>query len=253
MSALVVLFCGQTGLPRTVMEGGYLTDLRTGAGTALAARHLARPDSASLVLFGAGRVARNQLVALAEVLPLTRVRILARSRARAEEFLHWARRAGGRIPQDVELASDAPAALAEADVVVCATTAIQPVLSGAALRQGTFIAAAGANRSDAREVDSETIRRAHKRVIDSRADCLQHAGDLQFPLSEGILGESDVAEIAEVIAGQRPGRETSEEITYYKSIGVPIQDLWTAQRIEARAIATGVGTVLEIGGDPVRF
>jgi len=71
MSALVVLFCGQTGLPRTVMEGGYLTDLRTGAGTALAARHLARPGSTSLVLFGAGRVARNQLVALAEVLPLT--------------------------------------------------------------------------------------------------------------------------------------------------------------------------------------
>jgi alanine dehydrogenase len=95
--------------------------------------------------------------------------------------------------------------------------------------------------------------RADKRVIDSRVDCLQHAGDLQFPLSEGILRESDVAEIAEVIAGQRRGRETPEEITYYKSIGVPIQDLWTAQRIEARAIAIGIGTVLEIGGDPVRF
>jgi ornithine cyclodeaminase/alanine dehydrogenase-like protein (mu-crystallin family) len=181
------------------------------------------------------------------------VRVLARSRARAEEFLRWARRVGGRIPQDVALASDAPSALAEADVVVCATTATQPVLSGAALRQGTFVAAAGANRSDAREVDSETIRRADKWVVDSRADCLQHAGDLQIPLSEGILRESDVSEIAEIIAGQRPGRETSKEITYYKSIGVPIQDLWTAQRIEARAIAAGIGTVLEIGGDPVRF
>jgi ornithine cyclodeaminase len=153
----------------------------------------------------------------------------------------------------VALASDATAALAAADVVVCATTATEPVLSGAALRQGTFVAAAGANRSDSREVDSETIRRATKRVIDSRADCLKHAGDLQIPLSEGILGQSDVAEIAEVIAGQRPGRETSEEITYYKSIGVPIQDLWTAYRIEARAIAAGIGTVLEIGGDPVHF
>jgi ornithine cyclodeaminase len=127
------------------------------------------------------------------------------------------------------------------------------VLSGVALRQGTFVAAAGANRSDAREVDTETIRRADKWVVDSRADCLQHAGDLQIPLSEGILRESDVAEIAEIIAGQRPGRETSQEITYYKSIGVPIQDLWTAQRIEACAIAAGIGTVLEIGGDPVRF
>jgi ornithine cyclodeaminase/alanine dehydrogenase-like protein (mu-crystallin family) len=253
MSALVVLFCGQTGLPRTVMEGGYLTDLRTGAGTALAARHLARPESTSLVLFGAGRVARNQLIALAEVLPLTRVRVLSRSRARAEQFLRWARRAGGRIPQDVALASEAAAAIAEADVVVCATTATHPVLSGAALRRGTFVAAVGANRSDAREVDSETIRRASKRVIDSRADCLKHAGDLQFPLREGVLRESDVAEIPEVLAGQRPARESPEEITYYKSIGVPIQDLCTAQWIEARAIAAGIGTVLEIGGNPADF
>ena len=251
MSALVVLFCGQTGLPRTVMEGGFLTDLRTGAGTALAARHLARPESTSLVLFGAGRVARNQLAALAEVLPLARVRIITRSRERAEEFVRWAQRAGGRIPHDVAVASSATAAIAEADVVVCATTATQPVLSGAVLRPGTFVAAAGANRVDAREVDSETIRRAGKRVIDSRADCLEYAGDLQIPLSERIIRESDVAEIAELIAGRRPGRESPEEITYYKSIGVPIQDLWTAQRIEARAIAAGIGTVIEIGGDPI--
>ena len=113
------------------------------------------------------------------------------------------------------------------------------------------MAAVGANRADAREVDSETIARAAKRVIDSRADCLKHAGDLQIPLREGVLRESDVAEIAEVVAGERPGRESPDEITYYKSIGVPIQDIWTAQQIEARAIAAQIGTVIEIGGDPV--
>jgi ornithine cyclodeaminase len=145
------------------------------------------------------------------------------------------------------------AAVAEADIVVCATTASEPVLPGAALSPGTFVVAVGANRADAREVDSETIRRTDKHVIDSRADCLKHAGDLQIPIGEGILREGDVAEIAEVIARQRPGRETGEEITYYKSIGVPIQDLCTAQRIEAGAIAAGFGMVLEIGGDPVRL
>jgi ornithine cyclodeaminase/alanine dehydrogenase-like protein (mu-crystallin family) len=253
MSALVVLFCGLTGLPRTVMEAGYLTDMRTGAGTALAARHLARADSSSLVLFGAGRVARNQLVALASMLPLEQVRVITRSRPRAEAFVRWARSAGGGIPQDVELAADGDAAVAEADVVVCATTAAQPVLHGAALRPGTFVAAVGANRADAREVDSETIARAAKRVIDSRADCLKHAGDLQVPFGEGTLREGDVAEIAEVVAGQRPGRDNPDEITYYKSIGVPIQDIWTAQRIEARAIEAQIGTVLEIGGEPVQF
>jgi ornithine cyclodeaminase/alanine dehydrogenase-like protein (mu-crystallin family) len=252
MSALLVLFCGMTGLPRTVMEGGFLTDLRTGAGTALAARHLARADSASLVLFGAGRVARNQLIALASVLPLERVRVVTRSAARAEAFTRWARGAGGGIPPDVALASDGDAAVAQADIVVCATTAAQPVLHGAALRPGTFVAAVGANRADAREVDSETIVRATKRVIDSRADCLAHAGDLQIPIGEGVLREGEVAEIAEVVAGRRHGRENPDEITYYKSIGVPVQDVWTAQRIEARAIEGQIGTVLEIGGDPTR-
>ena len=253
MSALVVLFCGRTGVPRTVMEGAYLTDVRTGAGTALAARHLARAESSSLVLFGAGRVARNQLVALAATYPLARVRVVARSRPRADAFVRWARSAGGGIPRDVELAADTDAAVAAADIVVCATTATQPVLHGAALRPGTFVAAVGANRADAREVDSETIARAGKRVIDSRADCLAHAGDLQIPLREGVLRADEVAEIAEVVAGERRGRDNADEITYYKSIGVPIQDIWTAQRIEARAIEAQIGTVLDIGGDPVQF
>jgi ornithine cyclodeaminase len=246
-----VLFCGRTGLPRTVMEAGHLTDVRTGAGTALAARHLARAESSSLVLFGAGRVARNQLVALAATLPLKRVRVIARSRARAEAFMRWAHNAD--VSQDVALTDDAEAAVADADVVVCATTSAKPVLQGAALRPGTFVAAVGANQADAREVDTETIARASKRVIDSRADCLKHAGDLQIPLQEGALQASDVAEIAEVVSGRRPGRENSREITYYKSIGVPIQDIWTAQRIEARAIEAQIGTVLEIGGDPIQF
>jgi len=248
MSALLVLFCGQTGLPRTVMEAAYLTDVRTGAGTALAARHLARPDSSSLVVLGAGRVARNQVAGLAGVLPLERMRIVSRSRPRAEAFVRWARGAGGRIPHDVEVA-----ATAETDVVVCATTAEQPVLHGAALRAGTFVVAVGANRADAREVDSETVARAGKRVIDSRADCLKHAGDLQIPLSEGVLSDGDIAEIAEVISGERPGRENANEITYYKSIGVPIQDIWTAQRIDARAVEAQIGTVVEVGGEPAQF
>jgi ornithine cyclodeaminase/alanine dehydrogenase-like protein (mu-crystallin family) len=251
MSALVVLFCGRTGLPRTVMEAGHLTDVRTGAGTALAARHLARAESSSLALFGAGRVARNQLVALAAMLPLKRVRVIARSRVRADAFMRWAH--GASVPHDVALADDAEAAVADADIVVCATTSAKPVLQGAALRPGTFVAAVGANQIDAREVDTETISRASKRVIDSRADCLKHAGDLQIPLREGALQESDVAEIAEVVSGQRPGRENPHEITYYKSIGVPIQDIWTAQRIEARAIEAQIGTVLEIGGDPIQL
>jgi len=108
---------------------------------------------------------------------------------------------------------------------------------------------AGAHETAAREVDSQTIARAAKLVIDSRTDSLANAGDLAVPLAEGLITEDRIAEISELVAGTRPGREHDEEITYYKSVGAPIQDLVTAQHIERRAEAAGIGTLIDIGGD----
>ncbi|HEY2186122.1 MAG TPA: ornithine cyclodeaminase family protein, partial [Xanthobacteraceae bacterium] len=233
----------------TVLEAGYLTDLRTGAGTALAARYLARANSRVLALIGAGRVARNQLAALAEVFELKTVFLAARGSARAERFTADMAAAGGRIPRDIRLASSCEQALANADIVVAATTSQAPVISGAWLRPGTFIAAVGAHQPVAREVDSATVRRASKRVIDSRADCLEQAGDFVIPIAEGVIRREDVTQIAELITGEKPARESGEEITFYKSIGVPIQDLVTAQRIAERAAQLRLGTEVEIGGD----
>ena len=245
MTALVALFDGETGRPTTVMEGGFLTDLRTGAGTALAARYLARADASRLALIGAGRVARNQLEALCASFPIRQVRIATRTEARGRDLIE---RISGTIG-DVTLAGSVAEAVHDADIVVCATTARSPVLDGALLRPGTFVAAAGANQAETREVDGETIRRADRVFIDSRADSLANAGDLLVPLGDGDIGESDIGEIAELVSGRRPGRERDDEITYYKSIGVPIQDLVTAQHIERRAVARDIGTVIDIGGD----
>ncbi len=249
MTALVALFDGETGQPRTVMEGGFLTDLRTGAGTALAARHLARPGCERLALIGAGRVARNQLEALASSLPIRRVRVATRTEARGRDFIERVSAGATPMPDDIALAGSVADAVRDADIVVCATTARSPVLDGSWLRPGTFVAAVGANQADAREVDGETIRRAARLFIDSRADSLANAGDLQAPLGDGAIAESDIGEIAELVSGRRPGRESDDEITYYKSIGVPIQDLVTAQHIERRAVERGIGTVIDIGGD----
>jgi len=249
MSALVALFDGTTGMPRTIMEAGYLTDLRTGAGSGLAARHLARSDSRTVAVFGAGRVARNQLEALCEVCPIEKVVLATRTKSRGRQFIERMAAVGGRIPADIRMTADREAAVGEADVVICATTAHEPVFPGTALRPGTFVVAAGAYEATTREVDSETIRRAAKRVIDSRADCLADAGDLVIPMQEGILAEADIAQISEVVSGQRPGRESTDEITYYKSTGVPIQDLITAQHMERRAVERDVGILVDIGGD----
>ena len=248
MSAIVTLFDGETGHPHTVMEGGYLTDLRTGAGTGAAARHLARADSRVAAVVGAGRVARNQLQALARIRDLQRVLVAGRSRTRARAFADWIEAEPG-LPDDVTLAGSTAEAVGEADIVVAATTASEPVVLGRDLRPGTFVAAAGANVATAREVDTETVVRAAKLVIDSTADSLPNAGDLTIPIAEGAVREEEVAGIADIIAGTRPGRETEEEITYYKSIGLPIQDLITARHIERRAIAVGAGTIVDMGGD----
>jgi ornithine cyclodeaminase/alanine dehydrogenase-like protein (mu-crystallin family) len=249
MSALVALFDGTTGVPTTVMEAGYLTDLRTGAGTGLAARYLARPDSRTVAIIGAGRVARNQLEALATLFDLRSVAVATRTEARGAEFVRRMRARGGRIPADVRLVASPEEAARGADIVVAATTSRVPVVEGKWLRPGTFVASTGAYEPSAREVDTDVVRMATCRVIDSRADCLERAGDLLIPEREGAISRDSIAELAELVSGARPGRGSDAEITYYKSSGVPIQDLVTAQHIERRAAARGMGTVVEIGGD----
>ena len=246
MSALVALFDGRTGLPTTVMEGGFLTDLRTGAGTGLAARHLARKDSRTLALIGAGRVARNQLEALAASFDLRMVLIATRSEARGRAFIERMR---SRTDAELRLVDSPEVAIRDADIVVAATTSRTPVVAGAWLSPGTFVASTGAYDPATREVDSEVVRRAAVRVIDSRADCLERAGDFQFPIREGVVTRESIAEISEIVSGARPGRRDALEITHFKSSGVPIQDLVTARHIERRAIERGIGTLLDIGGD----
>jgi ornithine cyclodeaminase len=249
MSGIVALFDGTSGHPYALLEAGYLTDLRTGAGTGLAARYLARPDSRTVAIIGAGRVARNQLWALAELFDLEAVFLSTRGARRADDFIKRMRAMGGRVPQDIRLIESRERAVREADIVVAATTSESPVFSGEWLKPGSFVAAVGAYEATMREVDSETIRRASHLVIDSRTDCLDHAGDLVIPISEGVIRREQVAEISELVAGKRPPRGSDAEITYYKSIGVPIQDLITAQHMARRAAERGIGTELDIGGD----
>ena len=249
MSGVVALFDGMTGHPYALLEAGYLTDLRTGAGTGLAARYLARPDSRTVAIIGAGRVARNQLWALAELFDLETVFLSTRGAQRADDFIKRMGAMGGRIPRDIRLVESRERAVRDADIIVAATTSETPVFFGEWLKPGSFVAAVGAYEATMREVDSETIRRAANFVIDSRTDCLDHAGDLVIPISEGVIRREQVAEISELVTGKRPPRGSDSEITYYKSIGVPIQDLITAQHMARRAAERGIGTEVDIGGE----
>ena len=228
-----------TGEPRALLEGTFLTALRTGATSALAARHLARPESRRLVCFGAGTQATFQLRCLTAVLPIERIAVIGRDPVRATAFVAAMRRTLA-IPIDV--AADPRAAVSEADVVTCATTSTTPVLQGSDVRPGTHLDLVGAFRPTDREVDTEAVRRARV-VVDTYGGALAGAGDLIIPLREGAIERGHVvAELAELVTGAHPGRQRAEEITLFKSVGWAVEDLAAARLAYNRARVEGLGT-----------
>jgi ornithine cyclodeaminase/alanine dehydrogenase-like protein (mu-crystallin family) len=233
LSALVVMLDPETGAPAALLDGAFLTAWRTGAASGLATDLLARPDAESLALIGAGAQARTQLLAVAAVRSLRRVRVYSRTPARAQALIEEMQGQEG-IPQDIAVAPTPEAAVAEADIVCTATNSSVPVFDGQALRPGTHINAIGSFTLEMRELDEETFRRAARVVVDSRAAALAEAGEVVWAIQQGILREADLVELGEIAAGRRPGRERPEEITLFKSVGLAVQDLVAAQRVWQR-------------------
>jgi alanine dehydrogenase len=241
--AAYVLLEPTTGRPLALMEGTFLTGLRTGATSALAARHLARADSRHIVCFGTSVQAEHQLRALASVLRLERVTVLGRDPGRAGAF---AARMRAELRMPVEIGRDVIAAVRAADVVTCATTATTPLFPGEAPQPGTHVDAVGAFQPQNRELDSLTVRRARV-IVESYAGVLPTAGELVFALAEGAIGRDHVAaELAEVVSGRCPGRTSPEEITLFKSVGFALEDLAAARLAYNRAMTENVGTEIEL-------
>jgi ornithine cyclodeaminase/alanine dehydrogenase-like protein (mu-crystallin family) len=234
-----VLVDGLTGRQLALVEGTFVTGLRTGATSALAARYLARPEARRVACFGAGVQAAFQLRCLAAVRPIERVGVVGRDPERARAFAE-AMRAELGIP--VEVAASARAAVREADVVTCATTSTTPVVTGADLRPGTHVDAVGAFRHDTRELDTDTVRRARV-VVDTYACALDEAGDVLIPMKEGAIAHDGLAaELAELVTGAKTGRRHADEITVFKSVGFALEDLATVDLAYRLARARGIGT-----------
>jgi len=241
MMAIVVVCDGKTGAPRAVMEGGHLTDLRTGAATGLAVDLLARRDARIAAIFGAGRMARNQMEAICEVRDLETIWVCSRTESRARAYIAEMHAKGGRIPKDIRLAPSAKECVEASDIVITATTAETPLFRGRDLRSGTCVVAGGGYR----EVDSETLRRAGKLVVDMK-ETVAHTPVFTVPIDEGVIRAEDIAELGELVLGRKPGRETREEITFCKTEGVPTQDLVTAHYILRKAEERNIGTLIPI-------
>jgi alanine dehydrogenase len=239
LHATYLLTDPETGVPLALMEAGFLTAIRTGAASALAARYLARRDSKAVVCFGAGVQARYQLLCLQAIFPVERVSVVGRSPERARAF---AARMARELGIPVEATRDRRAAVAGADLVTCATTSPTPVFDGRDARPGTHVDAVGAFRATTREVDTTLVRRAYV-AVDTYEGAWEEAGDLLIPIKAGAITRRHVrAELAELVSRRKRGRTTREEITLFKSVGFALEDAATARLAYDRAVAANVGT-----------
>ncbi len=240
--ATVLLFDPATGALLALLDGRLITEMRTAAVSAAAARALARPDASTLALLGSGVQAKSHLDAFWCVRELKRVRVWSPTPAHREAF---AREQSERHDLPVEATDSAEDAVRGADLVLTATSSRSAVLRGAWLEPGTHVTGVGAFRPDWRELDAEAVRRASV-FVDSRAGVEAEAGDLIQARNEGAIPPDHVrGEIGEVFAGRIAGRRNQDEITFFKSLGMAVEDAATAQHVYDLARENEVG--VEIG------
>jgi alanine dehydrogenase len=244
--ALVAVVDAETGRPAAVMDGTYLTALRTGAASGAATDLLARMDARVAAVFGAGVQGRTQLEAVCQVRDIEKAWIYDVNREAAERYAAEMRERGGRIPGDITVASSPTKAVREADVVCTATTATSPVFADVDLKTGVHINAIGAFTPEMQEVPEDTVKRALL-VVDSREACWAEAGDLIIPRYKGLISESNIhAELGEIAAGTMGGRESDEEVTFFKSVGNAVQDVSVARKVLEEASRLGLGLEVEL-------
>jgi len=233
----VMIFDAADGMPLALIDGASLTAIRTAATSAMATDVLARADATSLLVMGAGEQAHEHIVALRHVRHFTHVTIWARDASRAAAL---AERVGA------EVATDRDHAVAEADVICTTTSATTPILYGAALRPGVHINLVGSAVATSAEADGTVVARS-RFFVDSRAAAAAAAGELRDAIAVGFIGEDHIAgEIGEVLLGTVAGRQSADDITVYKSLGVTAQDLVAAHAIWRAALADGAGSEIDL-------
>jgi alanine dehydrogenase len=232
---VVVLFAVDHAEVLAVIEADRLGQMRTGAASAVAARHLARPGASSLGVLGTGWQAETQVLCMRAALPgIERVVAYSRNDEALERFCERFGAEAGEYNKDA----------AEMDVVVTITSSKDPVLRGEWLKPGALVCACGANRIKSRELDNAVVERAAFVCCDSKEQAHIEAGDLVEPVERGVLDWLEVHELSEVVAGEVQGRAQDEDIVLFKSLGIAAEDLAVGALVVERARERGIGVEL---------
>jgi len=234
----VTLYDGKSGVMTAILEADLLGQFRTGAASGVATKKLARADATTIGCFGTGKQARTQLLAVCKVREIKKCHVFGSDPERRKAFAARLAQETGVEVVPVEKPEDAAKGL---DIIITATKAREPVLSGAWLSDGQHLNLIGSNFLAKAEADVEVFRRATLVVTDNKEQAKLEAGDFVAALTTGVLHWADVRELAPVLVGRYPGRETPRDVTVFKSLGLGIEDIALAARVVELARQQGLG------------
>lgn len=245
--AQMILLDGETGEVISIMDGTYLTQLRTGAVAGAATDILARKNAKKLALFGTGGQASSQLEAILSVRDIELVKVFDINKERAEEFANNMQKELGSYGAKIVAAESSDDAIKDADIITTVTTSKKPVFNGKLVKKGTHINGIGAYTPEMQEISEFIIENSDKIFLDTQDGVLSEAGDFIIPMKKGIIDKADISgELGEVILGRKTGRENEEQITLFKSVGTAILDVVVAFKIYEKAKKLGIGTKFEL-------
>ena len=241
--AQVLLIDGKTGVVISVLDGTYVTQLRTGAASGAAFDVLANPTAKKGALIGTGGQAATQLEAMLAVRDLEEVKVYDINLQRTEEFVEKMNEELASYGTRIIAAKSSDEAIEDADMIVTVTPSSKPVFDGNKVKAGETVSCVGSYQPHMQEMDSVILQRAGKIYFDSEEAVLSEAGDILIPLADGLITKEDfTGDLGDVLLGKVVGRETEEEIIVFKTVGIGTQDLVTAKHIYDKAVEQGIGT-----------
>ena len=241
--AQVMLIDGTNGVVSAVLDGTYVTQIRTGAASGAAFDVLAKKDCRIGALIGTGGQAATQLEAMLAVRSLEEVRVYDLNYDRTKAFAERMQEELKEYGAKTVAVTSSDEAVTDADLLITVTPSTKPVFDGTKVKAGATVSCVGAYQHHMQEMDPAILPRASKIYFDSREAVLSESGDILIPLEAGIITEKDfTGDLGEVLRGDVPGRENDDEIIVFETVGVAVQDLETAKAIYDKAVEAEVGT-----------